>query len=122
MAMKNPKERMNRGANSSIRLDILFLATVAVYMFLMFSVLRFVHFIVAMLFPLWWLAITIRYKSWYRISTWIWACITLLLFLLILPLFMILDAFYPINTVISIFFEALFAYSAFYYLIIKRGA
>ncbi len=109
---------LNR-AIPSIRLDALSLVTVAVFIFLMYSVLNFVHFIITLLFPLWWLAITMSYKSWYRISTWMWACITLVLFLLVPMTFMILDAFFVINNVISIFFAVLFAYSASYYLIIK---
>ncbi|MBC8521729.1 MAG: YIP1 family protein [Methanomicrobia archaeon] len=108
----------------SIRLDILSLVTVAVFIFLMYMyvILNSVHFIITMLFPLWWLAITMSYKSWYMISTWIWACIALVLFLLVPPLFMILDAFYAIGDVISIFFAVLFAYSASYYLMIKWRA
>lgn len=106
----------------SIRLDILSLVTVTVYIFLIYSMLNFIHFIISMLFPLWWLAITSSYKTWYRISTWIWACIALFLLLFVPVLFMILDAFYVVNNVISIFFAALFAYSASYYLIIKWRA
>jgi hypothetical protein len=117
--MRKFKERAGIGKNPII---VMFVITVAMFTFLLIYPLGCAHFITTMLFPLWWLVITIRYKSWYRISTWIWACITLLLLLLVPLLFMILDAFYPFNAVISIFFAALFAYSASYYLIIKRRA
>ena len=105
-----------------IRLDILSLLTVAVYIFLINISLGSSHFIVTLLFPLWWLAITMRYKSWHRISTWVWACITLILLLLVPVTFMVLATHLGSNRAISIFFAVLFVYSSSYYLIIKRRA
>ena len=106
-----------------MRLSTLSLVTVAVFIFMQYNSLGFAHIIIPWLFPLWWLALTVSYKTWYRISTWIWACIALSMILLV-PftfMFMTLNSLYPYPTVISIFFAALFAYAASYYMIIKWG-
>ena len=107
----------------TIRLDILSLITIAFYIFMIEIPMEYDHFVITLLFPLWWLALTVSYKTWYRISTWIWACIALSMILLV-PftfMFMTLNSLYPYPTVISIFFAVLFAYSASYYMIIKWG-
>jgi len=103
-------------------LNILSLITVVIFMFMLNYPDAYIPYIITMLFPLWWLAITISYKSWGRALTWIWACITLPLFLVVPPLVIILDILLGTSTFIPIFFVVLFIYSTSYYLMIKRKA
>jgi len=103
-------------------LNILSLITVVIFMFIYMYPYSYVPYIIAMLYPLWWLAITISYKSWGRGLTWIWACITLPLFMVVPALVIMLDILLDRSTFILIFFVVLFIYSASYYLMIKRKA
>ena len=107
---------------SHLGLNILSLITVVIFMVIYKYPYSYVPYIIAMLYPLWWLAITISYKSWGRALTWIWACITLALFLNVPPLFLMLNILLDGFTFILIFFVVLFIYSASYYLMIKRKA
>jgi len=105
-------------------LNILSLITVVIFMFMYNypSASLYIPYIITMLFPLWWLAITISNKSWNRALTWIWACITLPLFLVVPALVIMLDIILGRSTFILIFFVVLFIYSASYYLMIKSKA
>lgn len=108
------------GSNSG--LNILSLITVVIFVFILIYPSGYTPFIITMLFPIWWLAITISYKSWGRALTWIWACITLSLFLVVPPVVILLDILVGTSTFIPIFFVVLFIHSALYYLMIKRKA
>ena len=108
--------------NSDLGLSILSLITVVIFMFIYNYPYSYVPYIIIMLYPLWWLAITISYKSWGRGLTWIWACITLALLWVVLPLTIILDIMLDRSTYVLIFFVVLFIYSASYYLTIKPKA
>jgi hypothetical protein len=101
-------------------LNILSLITAVIFMFMLIYPSGYVPFIITMLFPLWWLAITISYKSWGRALTWIWACVTLPLFLVVPP--PCHTTGYLIGYIYSHpnIFVVFFIYSASYYLMIKR--
>ena len=112
----------DRMTGPHLGLSILSLITVVIFMFIYKYPYSYVPYIIIMLYPLWWLAITISYKSWGRGLTWIWACITLALLWVVLPLTIILDIMLDRSTYVLIFFVVLFIYSASYYLTIKRKA